>query len=266
MTAFRDDLGRTVTLPEAIRRLVSLSPAATENLFALGAGGFLVGDTTACDYPAPALRLPKVGNFYQPQFERIRALKPDLVLVETATARRADMDALQNRCAAPVYVMQSRAYNDVARQLTRLGAITGRSQQASGLARTMGDTAAGVARRVAGKPRPTVFIQIDTSALYAAGSGTFLDDLIQRAGGVNVVKGTTPFPLVSKEFLLTARPDFYLVTVPGVSSGIPTLDPALRGLPGIAARRVRYLNADHVSRPTSRLALGLKELAALLHP
>jgi iron complex transport system substrate-binding protein len=261
-----DDLGRPVPLPSAVRRIISLAPSTTENLFAIGAGALVVGNTTACDYPPPAQHLPKVGNFYQPVYERIRTLKPDLILLDTATARRADMDNLQARLGAPVYVMQSRTYPDVQRQLLRLGAITGRQKQAAQVARGMAARAVLVEKRVAGKPRPTVFIQVDSSALYAAGPGTFFDDLIRRAGGVNVVKGATPFPLVSKEFLLASRPEFYLVTVPSGSRGVPTLVPALRGLPAVKAGRVRYLDANLVSRQTARLANGLEQLAGVLHP
>lgn len=268
MSALKDDLGRAVNVATPVRRIVSLSPATTENIFSIGAGALVVGDTTACNYPPAATRLTHVGNFYQPVYERIRALKPNIVLVETATATRADMDTLQTRCGVPVFVMQSKTYDDVSRQILRLGLLTGHARGAQFVGKKMATRAEEVTRKVSGQPKPTVFIQVDTSALYAAGPGTFMDDLIRRAGGVNVVKGSAAFPQVSREFLLTAKPDFYFVTVPGGSptSGVPKLDPALRGLPALTAGNVRFLDTDLVSRPTQRLGTGLSVLAGLLHP
>src|SRR5947209_9579491 len=80
-----DEAGRTVTVPEKIARLVSLAPNLTEIVFAVGAGDRLVGDTDYCDYPAPARSIAKIGDTLHPSIERIIALKPQLVLVSTAS-------------------------------------------------------------------------------------------------------------------------------------------------------------------------------------
>ena len=185
---------------------MTLAPSCTENLFAIGAGKSVVGATTADDYPPAAVaRLPRVGDFYQPVAERIRALRPDLVLVESETLHRADMDALQTRLAAPVYALSAHRYADVPRHLLRLGEITGHTREAQAQAKSVTDRAAQIARRAAGPKRTSVFVQIDAAALYAAGPGSLIDDLIHLAGGVNIVRGTNPYPLVSKETLLLAE-------------------------------------------------------------
>ena len=187
-------------------------------------------------------------------------------MVETATARHADMDNLASRLKTPLYVCQSRRYDDVARQLTRLGQITGHAREARTLSQTMATRAAHVARQVAGKKPVRVFVQIDLSALYAAGPGSFMDDLIRRAGGINIVGGSNPFPLVSREVVLAARPEVYIQTVgspgPNGPPAPPGFDPAFAHL----SLRRYTIDANLVSRPTPRLADGLVALTALLHP
>ncbi|MFN3422701.1 MAG: ABC transporter substrate-binding protein, partial [Armatimonadota bacterium] len=98
----KDDLGRFVKLPQQVRRIVSLAPSATENLFAIGAGNLVVGVTSACDYPPQARKLPQVGDFMKPSLERIAALKPDLIVIVSSTIPKAIADDLQAKTKVPV--------------------------------------------------------------------------------------------------------------------------------------------------------------------
>ncbi len=269
----RDDLGRIVTLPNGpARRIVSLAPEVTENLFALGAGALLVGVTTADTYPAAALKLPKVGDFGQPSFERIRALHPDLVIAASATIPASEPDRLQQRLSGiPVFAQKSARFTDVLRHLQQLGTLTGRMGEAKRLVARMQAKMAQAAKRAGGKPRPTVFVEISASPLYAAGPGSFVDDLIRLAGGVNIVKGTNPFPVYSKEALLAADPEHYILAVGGDMNAIPTTPAAL---PAALASRLRAVKegnihripSDLLFRATPRLADGLLLLAKALHP
>ncbi|MBC8101930.1 MAG: ABC transporter substrate-binding protein, partial [Cytophagales bacterium] len=203
----QDDLGRVITLSGPARRIVSLAPEVTENLFAIGAGALVVGVTTADTYPAAAMRLPKVGNFGQPSYERIRALRPDVVIAASATIPRSEADQLQKRLGdIPVFAQKASRLADVPRHLLQYGALTGRMADARRLAATMEAKTRQVQRRVAGKPRVSVFVEVSPSPLYAAGPGSFVDDLIRQAGGVNIVRGVNPFPVYSKEALLAADP------------------------------------------------------------
>ncbi len=263
-TTLRDDLGRTVTLAGGlpVRRIVSLAPAVTENLFAIGAGALAIGGTTADDYPAEASRIARVGNFYQPSVERIRALRPDVILVDSATATKAAMDDLQARLHAPVFAQKSVRYDDVARHLEQLGRLTGKTASAVRAAREMQAVAARVARRMGKRAPVTAFVQIFDNPLYAAGPGSFVDDLLRRAGGVNVVRGANPFPVVSKESVLAANPRYYIIArAPGASASVP---PVLRNLPAVREKRLVIIDADLLTRPTPRLARGLEVLAAAL--
>lgn len=261
----RDDLGRAVSLSRPARRVVSLAPSVTENLHAVGAGDRLVGATAACDFPTRVRRLPQVGNFLRPSYERIAALRPDLVVVASATLTLADAERLAGRLRIPVFVQIPRRYDDVARHLEQLGALTGRRDGAAAPARALARRRDDVARRVAGKPLVAVFVEVNPTPLYAVGPGSFVDDLIRLAGGRNVVTSGGAFPVVSKEVLLAADPQVY------VALGYPgrpprTFAPPLDRLRAVRDRRVVTLPADLLSRPTPRLADGLERLADALHP
>jgi iron complex transport system substrate-binding protein len=268
----RDDLGRVVTLPNGpARRIVSLAPEVTENLFALGAGALLVGVTTADTYPFAVLKLSKVGDFGQPSFEKIRALRPDLVIAASGTITASEPLRLEKRLSGiPVFAQKSSRFDDVLRHLQQLGTITGRPGDAKRLVTEMQAKAKEAAKRASGKRRVTVFVEISPSPLYAAGPGSFVDDLIQRAGGVNIVKGNNPFPVFSKEALLAANPEHYILAVGGDMNTSPTTPAAL---PAALASRLRAVKEGHLHRipadllfrATPRLADGLILLAKALH-
>jgi iron complex transport system substrate-binding protein len=261
-----DDLGRKFTFPGPVKRIVSLAPAISENLFAMAAGSLIVGVTTADNYPPEVTRLPRVGDFGTPAVERIRALKPDIAIVDMAKPERTTVENAERRLKVPVFVQMSTRYDDVARHLTQLGALTGREKQAAALMRKMQTTKAQAAKLVSGKPRVTVFVEISASPLYAAGPGSFVDDLIRLAGGVNVVKGTNPYPQYSKESLLAANPAHYVIAVGGDMGGTPAkLPPPLDRIAAAKNGNIHRIPGDLLFRPTPRLADGLLALAKALH-
>ena len=267
----RDDLNQVITLSALARRIVSLSPAATENLFAVGAGGFVVGVTSADTYPPAVKRLQSVGDFGLPRYETLAALRPDLLVAESGTLSAAVVAHLAERTGVPVFGQVSRAYRDVARHLTQLCALAGIAHGADeGSAELRrAETIAGKARAAtAGKKPVTVFFEVSRSPLYAAGPGSFMDYLIRIAGGVNVVQTREPYPLVSRERLIVSDPDVYLTTfagaAPHIARGEP-LPPPLDRLRAARTGRVIALPGDLVQRPTPRLAAGLLLLVRALH-
>lgn len=270
----KDDLGRVVALPGGpARRIVTLAPDVTENLFAIGAGALVVGVTTADTYPPQVKNITRVGGFGQPDYERIRALHPDVVIAASATIPSGEPEMLQKRFGGiPVFAQKASRYADVPRHLLQLGQITGHSVGAKRRSAAMEAMAADVARRTAGKRPVSVFVEVNASPLYAAGPGSFIDDLIRRAGGVNVVRGSNPFPMYSKEALLAADPEHYVIAAGGdmssAASALPaSLPPALaQGLRAVRTGNVHRIAADLLERATPRLAEGLVALAKALHP
>jgi iron complex transport system substrate-binding protein len=261
-----DDLGRKVELPQPVRSIVSLAPAISENLFAMGASSVLVGVSTADDYPLSVQELPPVGDFGKPSYERIRSLKPDLVMVEIADIDLATIKNAERRLDIPVFVQSSKKYDDVTRHLNQLGDITGIRGKALGTSIQKMESAKKEAARIAAgrKQLPSVFIEVSRSPLWTVGPGSFLEDLIRLAGGVNIVKSGRPFLPYSREALLSAQPDIYIVASNDPVRANVKLTPPLDRIPAARSGKVIALPADYLFRPTPRLAEGLVLLARAL--
>jgi iron complex transport system substrate-binding protein len=261
-----DDLGRAIPVPPGgFRRVVSLAPVATENLFAAGAGARVVGVTGACTYPAAVAALPRVGDFTAPSYERLHALRPDLVVVESATILRPDTERLAERLRLPVFVQKSLRIDDIPRHLEQLGGLTGTASTGQKAARAMRQEMERISRRVRDQKPVSVFIEVGETPLYAVGPGSFLDDLIRRAGGVNIVRAGGPFPVVSREALLLADPAHYVIA--GNPGGMQrAFAPPLDRLSAVRRGQVHTIPPDLLFRSTPRLVDGLRQLAEILHP
>ena len=243
-------------------RIVSLSPGTTEMLFALGLGKYIVGDTVYCDYPPAAKAIAKVGDV-NTSYEKVLALRPTLIVADsTANARAvARLSALH----LPVLAVAPVSLAAVETSLRQIGARTGTSYQADAVVAQMEHKArlAGQIAAADRRPRPRVLVVIQVSPLWTAGGGTFMDDLVTRAGGINIgqaVRGYGPF---SKELVLVTPPEVIL----GDPSVAPAFraDPLLSRLPAVRGGRVYSLPPDLTSRPGPRLADGLVLVARALH-
>ena len=262
-----DEAGRRVQLPLHIDRIVSLAPNLTEIVYAVGAGGRLVGDTEYCDYPQEAKRVAKIGDTMHPSIERIIALKPQLVLVSTASQLEAFTKQLDEQKIA-VYVTNPRSLDEVFRSIGTLGDFFGTHEQAEKLVadlRKRSETVEAIVKQA--KPLK-VFYQVSGEPLYTIGREAYLTDLVRRAGGVSVTADVPgAFPRFSDEAALAARPEA-IILPSGGSMGTANSTPAaaLKNSPAVLNNRVYKINDDHLSRPGPRLVDGLEEMARALHP
>lgn len=262
-----DEAGRKVTLPLKIERIVSLAPNLTEIVYAVGAGDRLVGNTEYCDYPAEAKRVAKIGDTMHPSVERIIALKPQIVLVSTASQLEAFTKQLDQQNIA-VYVTNPSSLEEIFHSITVLGDLFSRSEQAALLVTDLRKRAAAVEARVSGSKPVSVFYQLSGEPLYTIGRDAYLTDLVRRAGGVSVTADVPgAFPRYSDEAALAARPEA-IILPSGGSMGTANSNVAvpLRNSPAVLNNRVYKINDDHLSRPGPRLVEGLEEMAHALHP
>lgn len=263
-----DEIGRRVAIPRNPQRLISLAPSVTEMLFALGLGDRVVGVTSYCDYPDQARAKEKVGDVLAPSLERVLALRPDLVVVSTATqlerfARR--LEAL----GIPLYVVDVRRVEDVLGSLRHLGEITGHQAEAERLVRTLRARLERVREKVARRPRPRVLLVIQRHPLIVPGRGAFLTDLIQQAGGESITADAEhPWAPYSLETVLVRAPE--VIILPGRARFTERLAdmrwPELQQTPALRQGRVYAIHGDVLLRPGPRLFEGLEELARVLHP
>jgi iron complex transport system substrate-binding protein len=262
-----DEAGRRVRVPAHLERIITLAPNLTEIVYAVGAGPILVGNTTYCDYPPEAKAVAKVGDTLHPNIEQIIALKPQLILVSTASQLEGFTKQLDERSIA-VYVTDPHDLEGVFRSISALGALLGQSQRADKLVQDLRSRAARVEETVKTVKPVRVFYQVSREPLYTAGKDSFITDLIRRAGGVSVtadVEGA--WPRYSEESALAARPEAIIMpTGTGMDEGNREVAEALKKSPAALEKRVYGINGDYLSRPGPRLVEGLEELAHALHP
>jgi iron complex transport system substrate-binding protein len=262
-----DEDGRKVVLPVKIDRIVSLAPNLTEIVYAVGAGDSLVGDTDYCDYPSAAKSVAKIGDTMHPSIERIVALKPQVVLVSTASQLEAFTKQLDEQHIA-VYVTSPKDLEGVFHSIETLGELFGHADYAKQVALDLRRRGAAVESAVRAEPRLKVFYQVSGEPLYTIGRDAYLTDLISRAGGVSVTADVPgAFPRFSDEAALAARPEAIILPTGGsMGDANSSVAPALKDSPAMREKRVYKINDDHLSRPGPRLVLGLEAMARALHP
>ncbi len=231
-------------------------------LFALGLGKFVVGDTVYCNYPPAALKAAKIGDV-NTSYEKVLALRPDLIVADAVANSRAITRLTQLH--QPVFAVRPTSLAGVEDSLRQIGTRTGTSAQAARLIGEM-ERKAALAMRLASQdrhPKPRVLIVVQTAPLWTAGRGSFLDDLVTRAGGINIGHSVPEYGAFTKERILALPPDVVL----GDSSVEAAFraDPFLRRLAAVRLGRFYALPADLTSRPGPRLADGLLLLARALH-
>ncbi|MDI3280767.1 MAG: cobalamin-binding protein [Bacillota bacterium] len=265
--AVTDDWGRRVVLPAPPQRIVSLAPSNTELLFALGLGPRVVGVTTWCNYPPEAQKREKVGDVRVNE-EKVVALRPDLVVadgnLQPEAARRLEALGL------PVLVVAPRDLAGVFRALELLGRAGGREREARELATHLRARVERVQARVEalkrGRHTPPlrVLVLVDPDHLYAAGPGTFLDELVRLAGGTNVAaQAGVPWPQLSEEEIIRGDPEVILVT--GGSREAVLRRRSWRYLAAVRTGRIYELDPDRFSRSGPRLVDALEELVEVLY-
>ena len=259
-----DDFGDTITVGAPPTRIVSLNPATTELLFALGAGSRLVGRTHWDEWPAEALAIPDMGPGVRPNVEAVLAARPDLVVLYASADNRSAATRLR---AAGIRTLSLKV--DRIEHFERSAAILGRILGDTARARTVADTVRAtldaVAERTKALARPRVLWPVDVAPVIAIGAGSFLTQLIEIAGGANAYGDMSAVsPQLSLEDVHARDPDIILAN-PTLAARIRS-EPAWRGLR--AVREGRVLEADEVlwGRPSVRMGEAAVAIARLLHP
>ena len=262
-----DEAGRRVRLPLKIDRIVSLAPNLTEIVYAVGAGDQLVGDTEYCDYPAEAKKVAKIGDTMHPSVERIIALKPQIVLVSTASQLEAFTKQLDQQQIA-VYVTNPQSLDDIFRSVQTLGDLFGEPNRAAKLIADLRRRADAVEAATKQTKPVKVFYQLSGEPLYTIGRESYLTDLVRRAGGISATADVPgAFPRFSDEAALAAKPEAIILPTGGsMGTANAKIAAPLKNSPAALNNRIYKINDDYLSRPGPRLIEGLEEMARALHP
>jgi iron complex transport system substrate-binding protein len=267
--AVKDEMGREVRVPSEVHRIVSLAPNLTETVFALGKGDSLYGDTDFCDFPPEATRKQHVGGPVNPNLEQIAALRPDLILATKLINLRETVDALA-RLNFPVYVTDPHTVDQMVSSTERLGAILHAEAVAAPLVESLRARLADLDRRLAGTtPRRVLFV-VWTDPLVSAGSDTFLNDALRRAGAKSVVQTAAEWPRISLESVAALQPEYLVFAYAHADEAQHDID-ALRGKPGwrdldAMKRGNIVVISDAINRPAPRMVDAIEQLARALHP
>lgn len=262
----RDGLGREVTIGKAPQRLVSLTPSVTENLYALGLGDRVVGVSSFSDYPPEAASKPVVGDAFQLNYEEILLLEPDLIIGDAQLVK--NYMAKLEELGLPVLAINPSNLREVMDALMLLGKATGAVDAAAQVIGEMEDKIQWVETAVRDLPheaRPLVFVEVWDEPLMTCGPGSFMQELIELAGGQNLAADVSDaWVEYSSELVVERDPEVILLTRPYVDELMARS--AWQGISAVRNGRVVEVNSDPFVRTTPRLADALVELATILHP
>ena len=256
-------------------RIVSVIPATTEMLFAMGAGDRLVGAGTYDRYPPQVDKLPRVGGLIDPDTERILALRPDLVIVYNT---QVELKARLDRAGVPYFNYEHRALPDIMETIRAIGARIGAAEPAERLAGDMESVLGKVRTTVAGRPRPKTLLVFGREpgtlrGVYASGGYGFLADLLDVAGSDNVFGDIKQQSVqASTEMILARRPDVVVELRYGDDRRAINIDrelevwKALPSLPAVRNKRLTLLAGDEFVVPGPRIVSAAERLARALHP
>ena len=260
---------------QSAARIISLVPALTEMLFAIGAGPQVIAVSSYDDFPPDTKRLPRVGALLDPDVERILALRPDLVLTY------GSQDALEAQLASAgirTFSYRHGGLDALFRTLRELGVATGRAAEAGRAADRIRQQLDAVRGRVRGRPRPRVLLVFGRepgtlNQLYASGGAGFLHEMLEIAGGTNVLADVGRESVQpSHETLLTRAPDVVLeirATRPVADADVARERAAwatLSSIPAARSGRIYFLNGKYLAVPGPRVGLATEAFARALHP
>lgn len=261
-----DDTGAVVRLKTPARRIISIAPHATELLFAAGAGAWIVGVSAFSDYPEAAREIPRIGDAERLDFERIVALKPDLVVVWASGNRSSDIERLEE-FGLSVFRSEPQSLESIATNIERLGLLVDRADIADAVAATFRQQveAFGASRRQVRTLR--TFFQIWHTPLMTLNGQHLISEVINLCGGENVFAELGPLvPQIDMEAVIARNPEVILSSgsTPDDLETLKSMWRPFKNLAAIRQNNVYLVPADLISRQSPRVLEGAQFLCNAL--
>ncbi|MBN2242782.1 MAG: ABC transporter substrate-binding protein [Acidobacteria bacterium] len=257
-------------------RIISLAPSITETLHALGLMGRVVGVTRYCDYPPEALAKTRIGGYYDPNYEAIVTLDPDLIIL------LAEHDGPRKHLAGLGYdivAVDHKSISGILRSIEAVGAACGASEKAKSVTDGIRVRMARIREKASGQPSPRVMVSIGRNMgsgalndVYISGKEGFYDEMIEMIGGVNAYGGGVAFPVVSSEGIITMNPEVIIDMVPDLEENGWTQDmirgewKALYQVDAVKRNRVYVFGEDYVAVPGPRFISIMEKMARAMYP
>jgi iron complex transport system substrate-binding protein len=269
-TTLTDDEGTAVTLSAEPTKIVSLTPSATETLFALGVGARVVGKVEDLSvYPPDAAKIPDVAKFGEVDVEKIVGLGADLVIAGGNNFNPPDKVAQLRTLKVPVLVLYAPDIPTVFSDIELIGAAVGKSGPAKDLTASMQAGFDQVQAATKDLPKPRVFYELDASQkIYTAADDSFLAAMIELAGGDPITTGSTTNFEIPLETLITKDPEIILLgdAAYGTTAEIVEGRPGWGVMTAVKGKAIKPVDDVVITRPGPRLGDGLIALAAAIHP
>lgn len=259
----KDATGETITLKEAPTKIISLMPSNTEILFALGLGEDIVGVSAYDDYPAEAQKIEKVVST-NVDTEKIISLKPDLVLGHESmlSAQKDAYQQLRDTGINVFVVPDATNLKDTEKTIATIGELTGTEKEAKKVTTSMEEQKATIEKKAKElKTSPKVWIEISPD-LYTAGKGTFMNEMLELAGGTNIVTESGFIPY-NEEKVIEQNPDIILTVYPDAKATILKRT-AWKDISAVKNNQIYEMDANKLSRPGPRLLEGAADIQAVL--
>lgn len=259
-----DDFGDTLRVSAPPQRIVSLNPATTELVFALGAGPRLVGRTTYDSWPDSAKLVPDLGTGLRPNVEAILGAHPDLVLLYASQDNRAAAARLRS-AGISTLSLKIDSIGSFKSGVMLIGKVLGDTARARIVRDSVVATLDRVANATKALPRPKVFWHVWDAPIITIGRGSFMNELVEIAGGTNVYADiASPSPMVSLEDVSRRNPDFILAGPIGSKQILG--DARWQIVRAVRDKSVLVVDTNLVARPSVRLGEAAVSIANLLHP
>jgi iron complex transport system substrate-binding protein len=215
----KDAMDRQVQVTTVPQKVVSTSPSTTELIFAMGMGDRLVGVSDYCDYPAELVEakandsIATIGGYWTPDAEKIAALQPDIVFIGSDVQVQKDLIPLLEEFNITVVALyEGKNVTEVYWNIDLVGQVLFCEGAASGLKTRMAEIVTNIEDTIGNQTqKPRVMVTVWLDPIYVAGNGTFVNDIIEIAGGVNAFENMTAFPDINKEAVIEANPDVIIV-------------------------------------------------------
>lgn len=267
------------SLPErknTYERIVSLAPSITENLYALGMMERVVGVTRYCDFPPEARLKTQVGGYYDPNYEAIVALNPDLIIM---LAEHEDPREYLSRLGFHILTVDHRNISGIFESIERIGETCGAPDKARSITNDLRARMRRIEEKTSGLPPPRVMISIGRNMgsgklddVYVSGKEGFYDQMIELLGGVNAYEGRVAFPVVSNEGIIQMNPDVIIDMVPDLeeqgwsAETIQEQWSAVSQVNAVKNGRVYIFGEDFVAVPGPRFISIMEKMARAMYP
>ncbi|SIO13827.1 iron complex transport system substrate-binding protein [Halodesulfovibrio marinisediminis DSM 17456] len=264
-----DDLGRTIELQRPATRIIALYGAFNEMLAELGKEDTIIARTKADALPVSILSKPSIGTHMRPNPELVAGLRPDIVLQMGGRKKALESVRMLEELGIPVAFFSITTFDELFSVIKRLGTLTGAEEQAELVCNNLQARLDHVQQLLKNtEHKPSVFFEVRYPNLLGAGNASIVNDIINHAGGINIMDAAIKLVRINEEEVIKRDPEVYLIQQGAMN---PNPQPIrkrahFRTISAVKNNRVHVIDESSYSRPGPRAVSAVEELAALLHP